>query len=211
MPKIKYPSLPLAVVLFLLLMIFTFGFNNTANAETLGPNTNLTLKENVTVWIVSPGNTTYVEEPDNYFGFGGPSYVIMNFYVSTNQPTNDIGYSVDGGPIERVVANLTLFETFSNGTTTYFGNNVIFTVPIGPHTVTVFDGYQSDNHYTIYQKDSVSFAVALSTPTPTPTSTIPELPIATSLIVVIASATLFLIINKRKSRQLSIFVKCATI
>jgi hypothetical protein len=107
---------------------------------------------------------------------------------------------VDGGPIERVVANLTIFETFSNGTTTYFGNNVIFPVPVGPHTLTVFDGYQSDNHFTIYQKDSVSFAVALSTPTPnpTPTPTVPEFPITASLVTVLAAVSLLLVIGKKK-------------
>jgi hypothetical protein len=182
------------------LLIFQCGIVVFAQAEILSPKIRLDLDNSSgKIDISSPQNGSAYHKADIVF-------VNFTFYdveigpinpINPNLAVADIGYSLDGGPIERLT-NFTLFKTeLGDMSLTYFryysGNFSLSNLEIGNHSITIYNGYQHDFgngvEYVVDDYDNANFTIIA----PSPSSPI----IITSVVVIVAIIAVSLIYLKK--------------
>ena len=151
----------LALTLTLVIsLLFSCYLNHEVKAVTLGPLWDRSEELNVVdvVEINSPQNTTY-----------STNDILLNVTVTVDSQIYDVGYSVDGGEIERIdnltkiseVPAYTLYPPFVR--VTYTGSVSLRGLLDGSHNITVYDGVQYtgvDTRYEAFERANVIFKVA---------------------------------------------------
>jgi hypothetical protein len=141
------------IILLLFSMLVGVQFINKAKAETLGPIEMLTPTSSV-VEIFSPRNETY-----------NTRSILLNFTVEAYGDIYDVGYSLDGGAVERV-SNLTKISEVPAPDyflppfvrVTFRGNVLLSNLPRGKHSVTVYQGYQFRGFHERYEVCAYAYA-----------------------------------------------------
>ena len=152
-------ALTLITMLLFSLLVGT-QFINEAKAETLGP-IYIPIREypsSTKVRIFSPQQT-------NKYNL---SSILLNFTVEAYESIYDVGYSLNGGTVERV-NNLTKISEvpapeIRNLTpnwvrVTFMGNLFLSHLSEGKHSVTVYQGFQYQNRYEVSAYAYVNFSV----------------------------------------------------
>jgi hypothetical protein len=147
-------------VLLIFSMLVGIRFVNEAGAETLGP----------IVWPVReyPSSTKvriFSPQQNNKYG---ASSILLNFTVEAYEGIRDVGYSLDGGTVERV-NNLTKISEvaapeISNLTpncvrVTFMGNFFLSNLSRGKHSVTVYQGFQYQDRYEVSTYAYANFTI----------------------------------------------------
>lgn len=160
----KKKTSTIAIALLLLLLIEGQSIIN-VKGETLAP---IVMDPNGVdfdnVKIFSPKNEVY-----------NVSSILLNFTVEAFMSIDDVGYSLDGGSVERAT-NLTLIRSEPNlevsprgvfSDVTYRGYLLLSNLSDGNHSVSVYQGYQySASHevYVVYEYSVADFAVDTYSP-----------------------------------------------
>jgi hypothetical protein len=150
-------ALMLALLLAILLPLCSFS--QEAKAETLGPLVDRSEELNVTalIEIHCPRNITY-----------SAGEILLNFTLIYEGQDYDVGYSVDGGAIERISvskiseepAPYLLMPPYVK--VTCRGTMILRDLLDGNHAVTVYGGYFFGGiiqRYEVFKRASISFAV----------------------------------------------------
>ena len=134
-----------------------------AEAETLGP-VKLPQNNNSHITISSPQNTTYYENS-----------VLVEFTVKAFYSVEDVGYSLDDGPVERITDLKFIKSEDTPGvylfkTVYYLGRFYLKNLQDGNHSITIYEGVQYSmrthgNGYEVHQYSSVNFTVDSAPPT----------------------------------------------
>lgn len=127
------------ITLLLLSMLAGVQIINKAKAETLGPlDMRVHEPSSDTIKIFSPQRKMY-----------NAGSILLNFTVEAYTAVYDVGYSLDGGAVERVnnlkkisevPAPEALLPPFVR--VTYAGNLLLSNLPRGTHSVTIYNGFQ---------------------------------------------------------------------
>jgi hypothetical protein len=153
-----------------------------AQAEILSPKIRLPDLDNSSGKIFAD-----ISSPQNGSAYHKADTVFVNFTfndveigpinpINPNLAVAEIGYSLDGGPIERLT-NFTLFKTkLGDMSLTYFryysGNFSLSNLEIGNHSITIYNGYQHDfgngKEYLVDAYANANFTVITPSPSPTP-------------------------------------------
>jgi len=155
-------TLMLALLLAILLLLCSFSHE--AKAETLGPLVDRSEELNVTalIEIHSPQNITY-----------SAGKILLNFTLVYEGQDYDVGYSVDGGAIERISVSKISEEPAPYlfmppyVRVTCRGTMVLRDLLDGNHIVTVYGGYFFGGiiqRYEVFKRVSISFAVDTAPP-----------------------------------------------
>jgi hypothetical protein len=152
------------IAVLIVSMLISATYVNEARAEILGP---LVIRWDAfpsinEIEISTPRNTTYTE-----------SSVLLNFTLSIYGSIGDVGYSIDGGEVERITNLTEIFQEPAPSLylppyvhTIYWGNLTFSDLSQGNHSITVYLGYQhlgSHKRYEVYSFASANFTI--STPT----------------------------------------------
>ena len=195
----KRKTLALTLVLALLFSAVVGAQFNKAKAETLGPLEMWQEPEpsgNIVI-MHSPQNTTYYE-----------SSILLNFTVEAYYIIGDIGYSLDGGAVERV-NNLTKISEEPAPylyvppyvRVTYSGNLLLSNLSKGNHSITVYRGYQYQGINKRYAVDTYATAFFTIDDPPKPKQSEPSpttLVVASVITIAIVGIGLLVYFKKRK-------------
>jgi hypothetical protein len=138
------------LVLLLLIALATCGWVSAVlgESQTLGP-PNYLSQDHSQIVIFSPLNTTYIKNS-----------IFVNFTVTNFMAVYDVGYSVDGGTIQRVtnLAWLATTPEIVNGTAdircynvTYCGKFTVDNLSDGLHSLVIYHGNQQKVVWRDYQ------------------------------------------------------------
>jgi hypothetical protein len=148
------------ITMFLSLTLVGILFVNKVRAETLGP-IYIPIREYPSSTIVR----IFSPQQNNEYKV---SSILLNFTVEAYESIYDVGYSLDGGTVERV-NNLTKISEvpapeISNLTpnwvrVTFMGNLFLSHLSEGKHSVTVYKGFQYQNRYEVDTYVYVNFTI----------------------------------------------------
>jgi len=154
----------LIIALLLALLLQLCSLNHEAKADTLGPLLDRSEELNVTavIKIHSPQNITYSE-----------GKILLNFTLIYEGQDYDVGYSIDGGAIERIGVSKISEEPAPYlfmppyVKVTCRGTMILRDLLDGNHIVTVYGGYFFGGiiqRYEVFKRASSSFAVDTAPP-----------------------------------------------
>lgn len=157
----KKTALALALITMLLsLTLVGMQFVNKARAETLGP-IYIPIREYPSSTIVR----IFSPQQNNEYKV---SSILLNFTVEAYESVYDVGYSLDGGTVERA-NNLTKTSEvpapeIRNLTpnwvrVTFMGNLFLSHLSEGKHSVTVYQGFQFQDRYEVNAYAYVNFTI----------------------------------------------------
>jgi hypothetical protein len=140
------------LTILVLILLATYGWSSGVKGESqnLGP-PNYLSQDHSGIIIYSPLNTTYSKNS-----------IIVNFTVTNDMAVYDVGYSVDGGAIQRTTNLVWLATTpdIVNGTAiglynvTYASKFTIDNLSNGPHFLVMYHGFQQKVVWRNYQPTS---------------------------------------------------------
>jgi hypothetical protein len=154
-------SITALLVMLLFLMMMVEGQSINVKGETLGPSLVMIVSEPDGVKIFSPKNEVY-----------NVSSILLNFTAEAFMSIDDVGFSLDGGSVERV-SNLTLIRSEPNldvsprgvfFDVTYRCYLLLSNLSDGNHSVSVYQGWQGDEEYHVLAYSDVYFSVDTSSP-----------------------------------------------
>jgi len=149
----------LSLILVLLMLLTLSYFSHEAKADTLGPLVDRSEELNVTdvIEINSPQNTTYAV-----------GEILLNFTLVYEGQDDDVGYSVDGGDIQRIQVSKISEEPAPYlfmppyVRVTSRGTIVLRDLSEGSHTVTVYAGYYFggiNQRFEVFKRASTNFTI----------------------------------------------------
>ena len=150
------------ILALVMLLLFSCYFSHEVKAVVLGPLWDRSDELNVddVIDMESPQNTTYSKNE-----------ILLKLTVTADSYVYDVGYSIDGGEIERM-GNLTKIVEVPADTllppfvrVTYSGSITLKGLLDGSHTITVYHGFQYtgiNKRYEALKRVSVMFTVDTS-------------------------------------------------